>query len=179
MDSQAVNNTKMWLYIKILEDESSIIHQTKKEKTKQYAKQQKTTFTLPNLKHNIINGNTLIEKDFSLNEKENKEIKAFDWHSIPALRSIIKDRGGFDVVITNPPYISNRNMNKHIKTQLQYMKKKYKVISKGQVDLYYGFFEKGYSVLKKDGYMAYITSNTFLHNNSAVNLRKYLNRPGA
>jgi predicted RNA methylase len=59
------------------------------------------------LDKNIRCGNSLVgtdvhlQHDFSLSEKEQFKINAFDWHA--EFRNVMKN-GGFDLVIGNPPY---------------------------------------------------------------------------
>lgn len=174
-DSQAVENTKMWLYILILEHEGSYLPTEARGRSykNNILPENLEEFALPDLKNNVINGNSLIATNFSNNKEELNRVKAFNWDSNIKLAEIIKN-GGFDVVATNPPYISSANMRKYIPDQYDYLRKNYISMSDNQPDLSYGFLEKGLSLLKSDGFLGYITTNRFLLTDSGKNLRDLL-----
>ena len=78
-------------------------------------------------------------------------------------------RDGFDVVMANPPYVLGREtFGDEVK---KYLSKNYNAYG-GKYDLYIYFTEKGISLLKKDGLLAYILPNTLLANVNAQNVRK-------
>ena len=81
----------------------------------------------------------------------------------------IFDKGGFDVVLGNPPYVRQELLS-DIKPWLE---KNYTVYH-GVLDLYGYFFELGKRLLKKDGRLAYISSSTFFKTGSGRLLRKFL-----
>jgi hypothetical protein len=64
-------------------------------------------------------------------------------------------KGGFDVVIGNPPYVRHELL----KSYKTYFEKEYQCYS-GTADLFSYFYEKSLSLLKKSGYLSFI-SNTF------------------
>ncbi|HDZ85241.1 MAG TPA: class I SAM-dependent DNA methyltransferase [Candidatus Moranbacteria bacterium] len=80
-------------------------------------------------------------------------------------------RGGFDVVIANPPYVSHVN----------YPQKDKEIISKlfttfkGRADIYVAFYEKGIELLKNKGSLVYISPNKFFRAGYGTALRQYLN----
>lgn len=99
-------------------------------------------------------------------EAEIEEIKAnkiyetaFEWRfEFPEVLNDEGDFVGFDVVIGNPPYFS---MSK-LKEQADYYSRSgYKTYSKG-VDIYCLFYELGGIILKNNGFLTYITSNSWL-----------------
>ena len=75
---------------------------------------------------------------------------------------------GFDIVIANPPYVRQEEIN--FKSEL---KKEY-VIFNSVSDLYTYFYERGFKLLKKFGVLTFITSNKFLRARYGNVLRKYL-----
>ena len=79
-------------------------------------------------------------------------------------------KDGFDVVIGNPPYVRVDAISVNEK---QCYKKRYKS-SKGKYDLYYLFFEKSITLLKKPGCCIFITPNKYCAASSASVLRKIL-----
>lgn len=107
---------------------------------------------LTNLDNNIKSGNSITEFDF------NEEF------------SEVFTKGGFDVVIGNPPYVRQESL-KDIKTILE---EKYATYI-GTADLYCYFYELGIRLLKTGGVLGYITSNKWLRINYGKNIRKMLN----
>lgn len=114
---------------------------------------------LQNLEATIRDGNSLIaDKGYSDNP--------FDWTTaFPEVRA----RGGFDVVIGNPPYVRME----HLKPIKPYLAEHY-VVADDRTDLYAYFFEKGVAILKPGGRLGYISSSTFFKTGSGENLRTFL-----
>ncbi|MCW2118355.1 BREX-1 system adenine-specific DNA-methyltransferase PglX [Flavobacterium sp. 7A] len=107
---------------------------------------------LNNLNSNIKCGNSLIKSKTVAGDK------AFNWQQ--EFFSVF-EKGGFDIIIGNPPYVNANDIKKNSTVaEYNYLKSKYK-IAKGTVDLYLFFFEKGLEILKKDGLLSYITPNRF------------------
>lgn len=86
----------------------------------------------------------------------------FNSNSLPANQSGIDlchfPDGGFDLVIGNPPYVSNKIIPP---SEKDYYKQNF-ASAKGQYDLAVPFLEQGIELLKEDGVLCYITSNKFL-----------------
>jgi len=88
----------------------------------------------------------------------------------PKLMHDVEDN--FDIVIGNPPYISALVASKIIdKKTRNFYKNKY-ISAKGTYDIYLLFFEKGLSLLKKNGSLVYITPTKYLSANYASSFRK-------
>lgn len=107
---------------------------------------------LTNLDNNIKSGNSITEFDF---QEEFPEVFA---------------KGGFDVVIGNPPYVRQED----IKEDKKYLEENYSTYL-GTADLYCYFYELGIRLLKTGGVLGYITSNKWLRINYGKNIRKMLN----
>ena len=107
---------------------------------------------LTNLDNNIKSGNSITEFDFN---EEFSEVFA---------------KGGFDVVIGNPPYVEQKKIKdiKHI------LEEKYDTYN-SMADLYCYFYELAVKMLKTGGVMGYITSNSWLNVDYGINIRKLLN----
>lgn len=107
---------------------------------------------LTNLDDNIKSGNSITEFDF---HEEFSEVFA---------------KGGFDVVIGNPPYVEQKKIKdiKHI------LEEKYDTYN-SMADLYCYFYELAIKMLKTGGIMGYITSNSWLNVDYGINIRKLLN----
>jgi hypothetical protein len=81
----------------------------------------------------------------------------------------VKD--GFDLVIGNPPYISVEMFART--RQQEIWRNTFKTFA-ARADIYSFFYERGLSVLRKNGTLGFITSNKFLRVNSGKALRKFL-----
>ena len=107
---------------------------------------------LTSLNNNIRCGNSLISDPAIAGDK------AFDWQAeFPKVFA----KGGFDVVIGNPPYVDSETMTKSIPEQREYISQTYQY-AKGNWDLLVPFIEKAFSLLRVNGKMAFITSNKWL-----------------
>ena len=174
IDSQAVEVTKLSLLLKVLEGENE-----------QSLAQQITLWherALPDLENNIKCGNSLIGTDYynhigvqetlafygeDHEEDERFKINAFDWDGEKGFPAVMKN-GGFDLVIGNPPYSYMIN-----KSELEYFTGKYKH-QDYQKDLYLLFLEKYGDLIKQNGLLGIIVSNTWLQSVTYKNIRRYL-----
>ncbi|MDR2829428.1 MAG: N-6 DNA methylase [Methanobrevibacter sp.] len=114
---------------------------------------------LPNLDKNIKCGNSLIDDS-------NHTDHPFNWEE--EFKEVMT-HGGFDIIIGNPPYVRQEK----IKEYKPYFSEHYTVHT-GVNDLYTYFFEKGLTLLKEDGYLGFISSNTFTRVNYGRKLREFL-----
>ena len=116
---------------------------------------------LNSLNNNIKCGNSLISDPDIAGEK------AFDWQTeFPQVFA----KGGFDVVIGNPPYVQLQSMGEMSDA---YAQCGYEVYNK-MGDLYCLFYEKGCNLLRDGGLLGFIASNKWLKINYGESLRKYL-----
>ncbi|MDP2673249.1 MAG: N-6 DNA methylase, partial [Nanoarchaeota archaeon] len=143
LDEKAVELAQLNLLLKILEEET---RETKKR-------------ILPNMKENIKNGNSLIS--------DSNYDKAFNWN---AHFPDVFRRGGFDIVIGNPPYVRVQEL-KH--KDIDYFKENYKTAFR-RIDISTLFFEKALSLIKFGGRIGFISSNQFLVSTYGEKLREIL-----
>ncbi len=163
IDRQAVEVTKLSLLLKVLEGEN--------EET---ISKQLTLFSeraLPDLSRNIKCGNSLIgwdilEENPSLGQEEIERINPFDWR---AEYPEVFGRGGFDVVIGNPPYVRQEGLGEF----KGYFQKHFQVYQ-GTADLYAYFMERGVSLLQDEGIFSYIVANKWMRANYGLPLRRWL-----
>lgn len=118
---------------------------------------------LNTLSNNIKCGNSLIDDPEVAGEK------AFNWQNeFPE----IFVKGGFDVVIGNPPYVNSKGetIEEHIK---QHLIKSYSTAAY-QIDLYILFLERALSLVNKLGLISFIVPNTWLNNLLLEPVRKFM-----
>ncbi|MEB3409224.1 Eco57I restriction-modification methylase domain-containing protein [Flavobacterium psychrophilum] len=117
---------------------------------------------LNDLSSNIQCGNSLIDDVAVAGDK------AFNWQT--AFEKVFA-KGGFDVIIGNPPYVLCQPSNTNEITLDYY--KKFEVASY-KIDLFHLFFEKSITLLKEKGKLGFITPNTYLTNKYIQKLRNYI-----
>lgn len=128
-------------------------------------------YTLPLLKDNIKQGNSLI----SGGEEELKpyfgaawrEKHPFNWER--EFREVMQ-AGGFDVVIGNPPWVESKFLPPDEKV---YYQNHYDSMT-GQYDIFCGFVERGIQLLRNGGILGFIIPNRFLMNPDYGPFRSYL-----
>ncbi|MFQ3597814.1 MAG: N-6 DNA methylase [Chloroherpetonaceae bacterium] len=167
IDYQATEVTQLSLYLKLLEDATTgDAHQFSLLKEK----------ILPDLKHNIICGNSLIGTDIldgSLFEPD-EERKLNPMNFEDAFPTVMK-RGGFDAIVGNPPWVDIKGMPS---VQVDYFFKQYSS-TENRMNIYATFIEKAFRVLRKgekedNTYFAYITPNSYLTQSSYRKLRELI-----
>jgi len=178
IDPQAVEVTKMSLSLKALEDtkhdelynEVNLFHEA----------------VLPDLSENIKCGNSLISTDIyglfqDISTDDEKKLNPFNWLSTGNINKSssknndkgfpeIMNKGGFDIIIGNPPYISIEELTKK---QGDYFLEKYET-TKGRVNTFSLFLERTNLILKRDGISGYIVSNRILTNTQLDSLRNFI-----
>jgi hypothetical protein len=112
---------------------------------------------LTDLSNNIKRGNSLISDTEVAGEL------AFDWEKEFPFK--------FDVVIGNPPYVNIANISET--NVRKYLQSNYKTV-KNKSDLYSIFTEKGRGLLKENGLLSFIFSNSWLGTDSFSKFRKFL-----
>lgn len=116
---------------------------------------------LSNLNHNLQCGNSLIDDPSVAGDK------AFNWQQ--AFPHVF-EKGGFDVVIGNPPYGAILPNNEKEFIEDNYETYEY------QLNTYVIFYERGISILKDNGVLGYITPATFTYGHYFKKIRKYLQK---
>jgi type I restriction-modification system DNA methylase subunit len=115
---------------------------------------------LNDLNNNIKCGNSLIE------DVEIVGDKAFNWEvAFPK----VFEKGGFDVVIGNPPYVT-RGITDRMK---EFLNSNFET-AQYQLDLYVSFMERGIGICKESGYLSYIVPNSWLKNMMMSGCRKFI-----
>lgn len=116
---------------------------------------------LTSLNNNIKCGNSLIDDPTVAGDK------AFNWEKeFPEVFA----NGGFDVIIGNPPYVDIKGLDNDL---VKVLFKTYKT-TENRINLYSIFIEKGYDLIRKDGFLSFINPNSILVNSSYTKIRKLL-----
>lgn len=127
-----------------------------------WLKTARKTEPLQNLDKNIKCGNSLIDDPDVVGEK------AFAWNA--EYKEVLQD-GGFDVIIANPPYVNIANIEND--KERKYLQDNYSTVQ-NKSDLYSIFTEKAVQLLKDDGLLGFIFSNSWMGTQSFEKFRKYL-----
>jgi len=164
IDPQAVEVTKLSLLLKVLEGEteesiSSLLRYFKER-------------ALPDLGSNIKCGNSLIGYDYyddhkNLSTEEVQRINAFEWKTeFPE----IFERGGFDAVIGNPPYIENRLL---LQSTVDYFHGNYQSAG-GRLNTFSLFIEQSINQLDNGGRLGVIIHRNAIKSNYYHKLREFI-----
>lgn len=116
---------------------------------------------LTSLSSNIKCGNSLIDDPQVAGEL------AFNWQEqFPKVFT----KGGFDVVIGNPPYVPAEYISDDIKRCLETTYHS----AYGRLNLYPIFYERGILILRPKGFLSFITPYTILKNQYYVEARRFM-----
>ncbi len=119
---------------------------------------------LNSLNQNIKCGNSLISDPAIAGDK------AFDWQKeFPQ----VFEKGGFDVVIGNPPYVNMANILNE--QERKFYQNNYSTV-KNKCDLYSIFTEKAKSLLKDNGLLGFIFPNSWMGTESFSKFRDFLSK---
>lgn len=122
---------------------------------------------------NIRNFEDLINQLRNLLKNSDVPFNHFEWKlDFPEILNplFLNSKGGFDIVIANPPFVSIEGIGWDDR---RYYETKYKT-AKGRFDLYSLFIEKALELKLKDGVFIYIIPGKFLNNKQFVTARELL-----
>jgi hypothetical protein len=170
VDEQAVEVTKLSLLLKLLEGESA---QTLERQLELFHDR-----ALPDLSSNIRCGDALVGADWGggaitrIDEETPFPVAPFDWQA--EFRSVFASRGGFDVIVGNPPYVSLQSglVAPDLRRYLETHYTCYERIT----DHFALFLERAVSLLADGGACGMIVPSTLLGNLSFTRLREHLLR---
>lgn len=116
------------------------------------------------LSNNIKCGNSLIDDPVVAGEK------AFNWQNE---FSEVFEKGGFDVVIGNPPYVRLQGLKANYEKESIFYEKSYKSAT-ANYDIYALFIEKGFKLINRKGNVCFIQPHKFLISDFGIGIRGYL-----
>lgn len=95
---------------------------------------------------------------------------SFRWEDVDEVRQ----HGGFDVIVGNPPYVGASKIDEESKALV----KLWEVSKTGKADMYITFFQIGIENLVPNGILGYITVNNFYRSVNGRALRHYFSSRG-
>lgn len=85
----------------------------------------------------------------------------FLWHMDFA--EVFSGGTGFDIVVSNPPYVRIQTLNRTSPEEVTWFRKTYVAAAKGNYDLYVVFVERSLHLLAPDGHLAFILPHKFFN----------------
>jgi len=130
---------------------------------------------------NIRCGNTLVSSDIvdqypQLIEDGDalRKVNPFDWEQSSGFPDVFEAKGGFDYVVSNPPYAEVKNYNVDMPYMFAYVKQNYGTARNGKVDLAVPFIERGVSLLNSEGRMGLVVQKRFFKTDYGQHVRAFL-----
>jgi type I restriction-modification system DNA methylase subunit len=115
----------------------------------------------------VENGEDKAQIDFNLYCVDSL---GFDWKRN---HTKIFDKGGFDAVIGNPPYVRSKNLPENVRKNIQ---GNWETGGCGNVDLFIPFVELGINLVNNKGLVGYVLPNGYINSFSGINLRAWLQK---
>jgi hypothetical protein len=161
LDQQAVEVAKLNLWLRYM----AVNRDAFLDRLQRKQRGGKPLNLLPKLTSNLKRGNSLIaDRNVAGNA-------AFDWAAeFPA----IMQRGGFDVLISNPPYERIQVMQANAPEAAEFLKANYRAAASGNFDIYVCFIERGLHLLNAGGTLGFICPHKFFQAEYGAPVRKLL-----
>lgn len=175
IDPQAVEVAQMSIYLKLLEEE-----------TRATLEHQPRLFhraLLPDLRHNIRSGNSLLDTShisgqLLYDEAMRRRINPFDWRdNVYGFGRIFAESGGFHAIIGNPPYARVQVLRRDRPEECEAYSAQYASGATGSFDIASLFVERGLSLLRRErsrdqgGRLGFIISRQFVETDAGKPLR--------
>jgi adenine-specific DNA-methyltransferase len=171
IDAQAVEVTKLSLFLKLLENEGRSLGST--GQVQLFRTSDIHAKILPSMMNNIKCGNSLIGSEYYKDKnmllfdmKEQRKVNVFDWKKEYPF-------DGFDCVIGNPPYLRVQGLRENYEEESKFYEQKYKVAT-GRFDFYILFMERCFSLLNKKGILSFILPHKFINADFGTGIRKFI-----
>jgi TaqI-like C-terminal specificity domain/N-6 DNA Methylase/Eco57I restriction-modification methylase len=178
IDPQAVEVAQMSIYLKLLEEETraTLTHQPRLFHRA----------LLPDLRHNIRSGNSLLDTShisgqLLYDEAMRRRINPFDWQdNVYGFGRIFAESGGFHAIIGNPPYTRVQVLRRDRPEECEAYSAQYASGAVGSFDIASLFVERGLSLLRqgrshdRGGRLGFIISRQFVETDAGRPLRRCL-----
>jgi len=153
-------------------DRNQLIHQYKEADDSKNSSDLKDAIDQKTYEYNRVLNKKLLdeivfEKGVEITEEAFANLKPFHW--IMEFSEIF-ERGGFDIVVGNPPYVRQEL----IKGQKVLFKEFYPNVYQGTADLYTYFIDRSINLLHPKGIFSYIVANKWTRANYGKPLRRWL-----
>lgn len=162
-DPTAVEVTKMSLALKLLDDTNELYL----NEIGVFGEK-----ILRDIHNNIKIGNTLVDTDISCNANEIKYIRPLNIKG-SAFKKIFDDKGGFDYVVGNPPYVETKHFKAASLCVHDYLHDHYKTFE-GKVDLSVLFIERTMGLLNSTGKLGMIIQRRWFKTNYGKAARSFI-----
>ena len=85
---------------------------------------------------------------------------------------VFREKGGFDIVIGNPPYLRIQGIRNDNPQFADYLVDNYKTAT-GKFDLYVAFIEKGYGICRKQGILNFVMPTKWTNSDYGEGVRSF------
>lgn len=172
VDPNAADVARFSLLLKLIEDET-------RESLSDYVKSHGEP-ALPSLDGTVLSGNSLVSYDEwetamgRMPKDLVPKINPFNWRT-----EFLEEmgRGGFDVIVGNPPYVRIQHMVRYSPEEVrffQHQKSPYSTASQGNFDKYELFIERALTLLCPRGRLGIIVPHKFMTTQSGQTLRRLI-----
>lgn len=162
-DPTASEVTKMSLALKVIDD----INEVFLTEAGVFGKK-----ILHDIHKNIVTGNTLVDIDMKCQPDELKYIRPLNIKG-SVYRSVFEEKGGFDFVIGNPPYVETKHFKAASGKIHDYLHDNYSTFE-GKVDLSVLFIERTMDLLNDNGSLGMIIQRRWFKTNYGRGARKFI-----
>lgn len=162
-DPTAVEVTKMSLALKIVDDTNELYL----NEIGVFGEK-----ILSDIHHNIKIGNTLVDTDISCNANEIKYIRPLSIKG-SAFKKVFDDKGGFDYIVGNPPYVETKHFKAASLRVHDYLHDHYKTFE-GKADLSVLFIERTMGLLNSTGKLGMIIQRRWFKTNYGKSARAFI-----
>lgn len=108
-----------------------------------------------------------------LNTASNFEGYKIDFDFELFFSEVRREKGGFDIVIANPPYISNWSQSKNNREEVLLLDKLYKDFLTGHWDIFLCFIPKAITILRGQGICSFILPTSFYKEKHSTKVRDF------
>lgn len=130
---------------------------------------------------NIKCGNSLVETDIIKkypdllnNSSELIRTNPFDWNDKSGFGDVFTNKGGFDYIVGNPPYVEVKNYNVELPNMHAYVKTKFLSSANHKIDLAIPFIEQSLKVLNNHGRVGFIVQKRFFKTDYGKKIREII-----